>query len=70
MLGEGIVIFGTCPFAWSRRKAKASAKIVFGRVTLPSTRMAGGAYAYSPCSLRNRTALMVSPVTCETPPSW
>src|SRR5215207_9924935 len=69
MLGDGIVIFGTCASALSRRKAKASLKMVSRRVILPSIAMAGGAYSYAPSSFLSCTC-GASPPPSEMPPSW
>src|SRR3954451_16050309 len=69
MLGDGIVIFGTWPSELSRRKAKASLKMVSRRVILPSIAMAGGAYSHAPSSFLNCTC-GASPPPSEMPPSW
>jgi hypothetical protein len=67
--GDGIVILGTCASALSRRKVKASLKIVSRRVIFPSIAIAGGAYSHSPSSFLKCTC-GASPPPSENPPSW
>ncbi len=69
MLGDGIVSFGVCAAdAWSRRKVKASPKIVSGNEIRSWTLSAADSKSSSPDSLRKWTMSFSS--VRSTPPSW
>ena len=66
MFGDGMVSLGTAVRTWSRRKTKASAKIVSPMPSFPSIRIEAGVNSMSPAALWNFTARW--PAALETPP--